>query len=313
VSSSVDGDRAQIHDPNFWVESDELEIIDSIPLEEVDSVRMGHPGNWGDDRSYPRDGVSGFLHYCFGPLANSFLQKQRYAADSGLDLEAEKALLERFPPDDDYEGFLKITTKPTGFNRGRPYYLAIRKDSYRSLTKPGGQLDAERDHGKVQDDPAAKKQALARAKPIRSSTDPAHPNDGDAFPGGDCAHLKDLDRVWRKLEGLADRRRGAFQREHRFQLLQEKLQAVWDSFPFNLLVLLLISSNFVFTVLQLENKDPARQPFFEAVDLAYTIIFTAGEPLPPATTLPAPRPSPINFSNPSHEFSSFARTLGRCC
>ena len=27
---------------------------------------------------------------------------------------------------------------------------------------------------------------------------------------------------------------------------------------------------------QLENKDPARQPFFESVDLAYTIIFAIG-------------------------------------
>ncbi len=34
---------------------------------------------------------------------------------------------------------------------------------------------------------------------------------------------------------------------------------------------------------QLENTDPARQPFFENVDLVYTSIFVVG----------APRPAPV--------------------
>jgi hypothetical protein len=89
-----------------------------------------------------------------------------------------------------------------------------------------------------------------------------------------------LESVFKKLSALARRRKAAYRREHRFQLLQESLQAVWNSIPFNACVLVLIVSNFAFTVQQLENKDPSKQPFYETIDLAYTIIFSAGNPHP---------------------------------
>jgi hypothetical protein len=247
VSSSVDGEPVQTVDPDFWALSDDLEIVDSIPLEEVESIRMGQPGNWGGDLSYARKGDSGFLQRCSGPLAKLLFEEKKDVADSVLDTESERKMLGCCSHDGELESFLKITTKSLhGFNRGRPYYFTIIKDSFRSLKRPAGQ------------------------------------NDGDTLEGQDDTQKKVLERVCRELDSLADRRRTTFKREHRFQLFQEKLQAVWDSLAFNICVLILISSNFIFTVMQLENKDPARQSFYEAVDLSYTIIFTAGlSPTPP--------------------------------
>ena len=57
----------------------------------------------------------------------------------------------------------------------------------------------------------------------------------------------------------------------------------WNSVLFNFLLLVLIVSNFAFSVMQLENKDPDMQPFFENVDFVYTIIFAIGGPSPRPT------------------------------
>jgi hypothetical protein len=140
-----------------------------------------------------------------------------------------------------FEGVLKITTKQDGFNRGRTYYFMVRKNSFRSTRKKLHQTDEkEKDYDK------------------------------------DAGKKKHLQKVGTKLHELADNRKAAYNREHRFQLLQEALQGIWNSVPFNICVLILIVSNFIFTVLQLENKDPSQQAFFENVDLAYTIIFSIG-------------------------------------
>jgi hypothetical protein len=64
----------------------------------------------------------------------------------------------------------------------------------------------------------------------------------------------------------------------RFLRLQRRLRRAWDSYPFNIAVLVLIVSNFVFTMEQLQNTDFARHPIFEHIDLAYTLIFTLGHP-----------------------------------
>jgi hypothetical protein len=80
-----------------------------------------------------------------------------------------------------------------------------------------------------------------------------------------------------RLAALAARRRAESARETRFLRMQMRLCRAWNSLPFNLIVLVLIVSNFVFTVEQLQNNDPARQPFFEQVDLVYTIIFALGQ------------------------------------
>ena len=87
----------------------------------------------------------------------------------------------------------------------------------------------------------------------------------------------DAEALAARLAALAARRRAESARETRFLRLQLRLRRAWDSIPFNLVVLVLIVSNFVFTVEQLQNIDPARQPFFEQVDLVYTVIFALGQ------------------------------------
>ncbi len=86
----------------------------------------------------------------------------------------------------------------------------------------------------------------------------------------------DANALASRLAALAARRHTEHARENRFHRLQKMLRHAWNSVPFNLLVLALIVSNFAFTVMQLENKDQDMQPFYENVDLAYTIIFAVG-------------------------------------
>jgi hypothetical protein len=255
VSSSVDVQPVQTGGHQYLDQNVNLEIVDSIPLEEVESIQMGQPGNWGDDLSYSRREKSDFLQRCFGSLTNLLNKEKNDNADSGQDVENEGNLLGKYIHDEGFDGFLKIKTKSLHGNHPvRSYYFTIIKGTFRSLKKPAGQIDE------------------------------------DALKAQDDTQTKDLERVYRELDSLAIRRRKKFKRDHRFQLFQEKLQAVWDSFAFNICVLLLISSNFIFTVLQLENKDPARQSFFEAVDLSYTVIFSAG--YPPNTRTPPGRFQP---------------------
>jgi hypothetical protein len=226
-----------------------LEIIDSIPLEEVDSIRMYHDGKWkeaSDENGlllWIQNAVSSFFRQCYDPI---FAVMEDGADSQSVDTGPEEIeLQERFKDDKYCEGWLQIktTTKRTGFNRGRRYYLMIEKCYYRSTTK-----------------------LLSEKKPP------------DAVPGTAEKYDGHLSRVYEKLSTLAKTRQKNFRRGHRFQLLQESLQDVWASMTFNVCVLALIVSNFIFTVQQLENKDQSKQPFYESVDLGYTIIFSIGKP-----------------------------------
>jgi hypothetical protein len=64
--------------------------------------------------------------------------------------------------------------------------------------------------------------------------------------------------------------------EDRFRRFQDSLQIVWQSPVFNILIMALIASNFVFTVRGMESKNPDDNAFFERVDLIYTVIFALG-------------------------------------
>jgi hypothetical protein len=116
----------------------------------------------------------------------------------------------------------------------------------------------------------------------------------------------DVEDLADRLSTMAARRRTEYARENRFRHLQKLLRLGWNSYQFNLLVLLLILSNFAFTVLQLENQDPDMQVFYENVDLAYTIIFTLGAP-PPARL----RPRASNSMRAAPQRRARARDLAR--
>jgi hypothetical protein len=261
VTTSKDDkyDKIAQHGSSFWnvpmesLESDTLEIIDSIPLEEVKLICIGGAGKeWDHANSDERfQWLSGCLHRFFDGMANflssetELVQDIDSSEDTEQDIEGKLEEMSRngdLPPD--FEGFLKITTTKErhGFNGGRTFYFMIKKNSYRSLNKPSGRVDS---------------------KPTASS--------------GKGEVESDLEHVSRRLKTLADRRRKAYRREHGFRLLQGKLQAIWDTMAFNICVLILIVSNFFFTVQQLENKDPSKHAYYETIDLVYTIIFTAGD------------------------------------
>jgi hypothetical protein len=263
VSSSSDG-KAGTTDDNwsYWAkESQSLEIIDSIPLEEVESVRIYQNGEFEKD---PSDGkrpgiakwISDSLHKSFDSLTQCLLQAEKKKGNpiSRISEQEEKDLLDGlltlFPDStqDTSGGFLKIETKEKGFNAGRWFYFMIKGETFRTSKKKRSTKDGEARFGSN----SGNKDANFVAK-------------------------DELKFVKRELSRLADKRKVSFNREHRFQLLQETLQAAWNSIPFNLCVLLLIVSNFIFTVRQLENTDPSQQPFYERVDLIYTIIFSAGD------------------------------------
>ena len=108
-----------------------------------------------------------------------------------------------------------------------------------------------------------------------------------------------VDFVSDEIAMLAEARRRAFARETRLRRLQTTLQKIWQSLFFNIIIMLLIVSNFVFTVRGMENKNPERDAFYEKVDLLYTVIFALGTPLPLARQNHLLSISPFNFRIPS--------------
>jgi hypothetical protein len=190
-----------------------LEIVDSIPMEEIISVSLdmdSNPGVWDN----PTD-------------------TERRTSQSDF-VATERSLRQLRPKSTDNarEPVLRIMTKPSKFNRGEPYYFLLRQQDCPCLD------------------------ASESTTPLRTR--------------------EDADALIARLATLAKCRHTEHAREYRFRRLQKRLRRWWNSVPFNLVVLVLIVSNFAFTVMQLENTDPDMQPFYENVDLAYTVLFTAG-------------------------------------
>jgi hypothetical protein len=204
-----------------------LEIVDSIPMEEILSVSMdmdSDPGVWRYEKVDK-----------FRQSTTNLQELERNLQEIEVNLRQSRPRPTEHP--EFCEPILRILTKPSKFNRGEPFYFLLGKQDFNSVEADGN-----------------------------------------------VAHLHsraDAAAMTSRIASLAARRRTEHARENRFLRLQKILRHVWSSVPFNVAVLALIASNFAFTVLQLENRDPAMQPFYEDVDLAYTIIFAVGtsEPL----------------------------------
>jgi hypothetical protein len=203
--------------------SSSMEIVNSIPMEEIISVTLdmvSNPCTWSQE------------------TVDTFRRSNATLQDLERNLQEIEHSLRQCRPkstaahDDTSQPILRILTKPAKFNRGEPYYFLLRTQDY-----------------------------------------PCIEADGDAAP----LHTRaDAEALASRVASLAARRRTEHARENRFRRLQKILCHAWNSIPFNILLLFLIVSNFVFTVMQLENKDPDMQPFYENVDLAYTVIFSVG-------------------------------------
>jgi hypothetical protein len=265
-----------------------MEIVDSIPMEEILSITLdmeSHPGTWSNDgmNSSRRKSLSFIqeiktelqeiehnLRKC-RPESNTlpFHAPTRAApsARTSRSLERSSTSRDNFERNE-LEPVLRILTKPGYFNRGEPYYFLLRKQDCPCV-------DTE-DH----------------SMPLHTRAD--------------------AEALASRLASLAARRHTEHARDNRFDSLQKKLCRAWNSVAFNLLVLVLIASNFAFTVLQLENKDPNMQSFYEDVDFSYTVIFAIGifSPLPPCSTVKSPsftiagHEEPENFARAADEAQS---------
>ncbi len=259
------------------VQDKDLEIVDSIPMEEIISVEVGSESTpWSNDPALEKSTSSIFplqLHKLFHKSANQLLEgdsedlaaKKIRDATEQIEMKVRSPLLPELEREQYCDGILRIRTKLVGFNRGNPYYFMLKKDAT-SLKGGVGRKDAASLERKERFLPTA---AMMRARPL-----PGRPGRRDSTT---LIHEHNSGEVAKMLAKLAFKRKVDFSRETRFIRLQAFLQEIWNSLPFNMVVLLLIVSNFIFTVQQLENNDPGRQRFFETVDMAYTVLFSIGE------------------------------------
>jgi hypothetical protein len=225
----------------------ELEIADSIPMEEIMTAQIEEEkdGKWEENCSeFMPSSFWERVHERIDTFYSRWFEHPEENANSqDSDKQQRKDDLEKIQEmlrlgigeesQNCCDRILRIITHPTGFNRGIAFYFLVKKDPISAVKS---RMDLEN--------------AVLESR---------------------------LTELAKQLSHLAAKRRADHRRETRFRRFQHALQYVWDSTAFNLVVLGLIVSNFIFTVQQLENNDPGRQRFFESVDLAYTIIFTIGE------------------------------------
>ena len=216
--------------------SSNMEIVDSIPMEEISSVVLDDDTVlWSEEdhlQSELTDGAeedkyngslsryllsASSLWKSTGSISDNATRKVsgllsvRGLRESLAGTAARRARAELFCP-----SVLRISTIAAGFNHGQDYYFLVRKDGHRLLDAGGGEVPATGD---------------------------------------------DAGKLSRWLAALAERRRGEHASETLFLRMQQRLQAVWDSLPFNMGVLVLIVSNFVFTV---EQVHPGLSPMVSA-------------------------------------------------
>jgi hypothetical protein len=236
----------------------DLEIVDSIPTDEIDSISLDnvHATQSTDIQPIPSSFITRSLRRvatklnilpddCDGMVHDNqrtSVRADRESADQCLNRFSQPSSENDFPSSSSArqnfcEPILRIATAPAGFNHGQTYHFILRKQDYPCV-------DSE------------------EAVPLRNRAE--------------------AEALAARLAALAARRRAESARETRFLRLQRRLRRAWDSIPFNVALLVLIVSNFAFTVEQLQNTDPERQPFFERVDLAYTAIFALGPPSNPS-------------------------------
>jgi hypothetical protein len=101
------------------------------------------------------------------------------------------------------------------------------------------------------------------------NSNPQHSQQQDAIQAF-VREMNDLTKTYKELHAV----------ETRFERLQANLKSIWGSFYCNILILVIIVSNFVFTIRGMEvSSDTSDYKFYERVDLAYTILFTIGSVL----------------------------------
>ena len=145
------------------VASSDLEIVDSIPMEDIHSISLeSDEGNWGDESAAsPATPPSQFLTRT-ASIITSIKRKYRARPDDKETAEQDRkanqqaternlrqsfrgapsSTLGRLPcasHHNDYcDSILRIETVPEGFNRGHTYYFLVRKQEHPTVDVGGG-------------------------------------------------------------------------------------------------------------------------------------------------------------------------------
>ncbi len=246
-------------------ETSVLDIVDSIPMQEIESVSKVGADELQRRTSSRRLSVHSFTDKTIRSIDSlrstlrNWIPKAKLKTNSDFDSLKEKSevlqkkydeLLTADGVDSASSGILRITTKHGGFNEGQPYYFS----HIQELRTTGS--DAR--HTSIGDEPHSVI---------------------DVVEG----HISKLSHAYKQVFAI----------ETRFQRLQAGLRSTWNSLPFNMIILALIVSNFIFTVKGMENTDPANDGFYERLDLIYTIIFSIG----PSSTSPFAAPAMPDLAN----------------
>jgi hypothetical protein len=193
-SSFAEQASTHIEQANRGLCKADLEIVDSIPVEEITYIRLeSKHGGWDDDEELaPRvshlssclRGVSALLGQasaqdCPDPSPGSPSSSANCLSQASYRHPAPVAL------DGQREPILRITTKPGGFNNGRTYYFLLRQQDHHCLEAPAT---------------AAGDGGGAARRPLRDRAD--------------------AEALAARLGALAARRRGEHSRETRFLRLQ---------------------------------------------------------------------------------------------
>ncbi len=231
-----------------------LEIVDSIPMKEVESVQLelDAQGTWDDGGGKPS---ANSAHAAFASIskaasrlaeriapsdaAGSRAGSVRNLLPTGADLLAGggggggdggggggvgKALRERLPGDaGDYSGrLLRIATKAGGFNHGQCYYMMLRRGEFPRLRRGGAEVARDAIGGGG--------------------------GGGDGGGGGGGAGDAAAEALAARLGKWALRCAAASRRRTRLARAQRRAREAWESTGFHAALLVLIAANFVFTV-----------------------------------------------------------------
>ena len=216
--------------------SDTLEIFNSISLEDIDSLSFVGPHGI-QNLSCENDGITAsFLAQLYETCLRFALSKKSVENNTVLD-SSDKIIHTSASRDDNAHNYHELVLKMTT----RSLRFNRGQNIYFMIKK--------------QDYPCVHKTDLIK-RPLQVQED--------------CSAF--ANRLWR----MSRLRRAEAESLTNFKHIQQSILYVWRQRVVRLLLLFLIVSNFVFTVQDMENKDPDWVGFYSNAELAYTVLFSIG-------------------------------------
>jgi hypothetical protein len=276
----------------------EDEIVDSIPLEEIQSVTKycldavqqvqsdSVPSRHSQSFKWFKLVVQGIGEKVKPFKSQIFDDPSSLAKPAGPNqtrIEKFEEVLRAFSQREPWkkDNILKIETIPRGFNSGVPYYFRLKADPDHLLQRSKILL------------------TFAHCRPATEGpvgndrVSGGHPQQHKPFMRFPSQHalLRSLSgkalvpnvqkrvtvrELAAELRQLATARVQALERKSRLAHLRRRLKRMWDSAWFNAIVLVLLASNFILIIQEVENRDPDMTPYFKRVNICYTVAFSVG-------------------------------------